>query len=80
MRAREKSGCLYVVKVMNVMLGRGLLELLPLYRSDLKLKHDVDIQGCLGFPFSHIPHVFLCQQMNTCRMSSTNASRIGKTL
>lgn len=37
-----------VVKVMNVMLGRGLLELLPLYGSDLKLKHDADIRGPSG--------------------------------
>lgn len=33
-----------VVRVMNVMWGRGLLELLPLRVSDLKLKYDADIR------------------------------------
>lgn len=48
-----------VVKVMNVMWGRGLHELLPLHVSDLKLKYDADVQ-CL-FPPSEsslFTHVF----------------------
>lgn len=47
---RKRLFICLVVRVMNVMWGRGLHELLPLQVSDLKLSYDADMQYL--FPLS----------------------------